>query len=84
MKQRLFYYRICIKFWKSYVKRRREKARKAAYSRNTIYRNRLTRVFREWRTATHEWGIERINSEEDVFRKQLEREKLTVWTSKVD
>lgn len=37
-----------------------------------------------WRTVTHEWGKERINTEEATFRKNLEREKLTMWTSKVD
>ena len=73
-----------MKLWKIYIKRRKEKSRKAAYTRNTIHRNRLTRIFRGWRSTTHEWGIERINANEDVFRKQLEREKLTMWTSKVD
>lgn len=67
-----------------YIKRKREKNRKAAYTRNTIYRNRLTRIFRGWRSSTHEWGIERLNNSEDGFRKDMEREKLTMWTSKVD
>jgi hypothetical protein len=67
-----------------YIKRRKEKNRKAAYSRNTIYRNRLTRVFRGWRSTTHEWGIDRLNKSEDSTRKDMEREKLTMWTSKVD
>jgi hypothetical protein len=84
MKQRKFYFRVCIKYMRIYVKRRLEKNRKAAYSRNTIYRNRLTRVFRGWRTCSHAWGIERINNSEDSFRKDLERQKLTMWTSKVD
>lgn len=84
MKCRLFYYRVCIKFWKVYLKRRKEKNRKAAYTRNTIYRNRLTRIFRGWRSATHEWGIERISNNEGTFRLELERERLTMWTSKVD
>jgi hypothetical protein len=73
MKNRAFYYRVCIKYWRIYVKRRLEKNRKAAYTRNTIYRNRLTRIFRGWRTCSHSWGIERINGSEDVFRKDLER-----------
>ena len=67
-----------------YIKRRREKNRKAAYTRNTIYRNRLTRIFRGWRGTTHQWGIVRISNKEDGFRKEMEREKLTMWTSKVD
>ena len=44
----------------------------------------LTRVFRGWSTSTHEWGIERLNNNEDSYRKDLERQKLTMWTSKVD
>lgn len=75
---------ICFKAWKIYYKRRKEKKRVGAYSRNTIYRNSLTRFFREWRVVAHQWGKERINREEAVFRKNLETEKLTMWTSKVD
>ena len=84
MKQRLRLYRTCIGMWKAYHKRKKEKKRVAAYSRNTIYRNSLTRFFREWRSVSHQWGIERINREEKVFRKNLETEKLTMWSSKVD
>jgi len=53
MRRRLFYYRVCIKFMKIYVKRRREKNRKAAYSRNTIYRNKMNRFFKGWRSVSH-------------------------------
>jgi hypothetical protein len=84
MKRRLFYYRVFMKYWKKYIKHKKEKKRVAAYSRNSIYRNILQRQFRMWRTVTHEWGKERINREESTFRKNLEREKLTMWTSKVD
>ena len=84
MKKRLFYYRVCMKYWSKFVKHRREKKRVAAYSRNTIYRNKLQRQFRGWRNVSHQWGKERINTEEAVFRKNLEREKLTMWTCKVD
>jgi len=55
-----------------------------AYSRNTLYRNKLSRVFRSWRMVAHEDGKIRINIEEKRFRLTLEREKLTMWTSKVD
>jgi len=73
-----------MKGWKVYVKRRREKKRVAAYSRNTIYRNSLIRFIRSWRFVSHEWGKERISSERAVYRKNLETEKLTMWKSKVD
>ena len=58
--------------------------RVAAYSRNTIYRNSLTRFFRGWSKVTHHEGKERIQREEKVFRQNLETEKLTMWSSKVD
>jgi len=60
MKQRLRLYRTTLGLWKSYHKRKKEKKRVAAYSRNTVYRNSLTRFFREWRTVSHEWGKDRI------------------------
>jgi len=84
MKERIFYYRVCMKFWKKYVKRMLEKKRIAAYTRNFIYRNKLTRQFRQWRTVSHDWGKERIGREEVIFRRNLETEKLTMWSSKVD
>lgn len=84
LKQRLRLYRTYLGFWKQYQKRKKEKKRVAAYSRNTIYRNSLTRYFRSWRVVSHEWGKERITKEEKVFRQNLETEKLTMWSSKVD
>lgn len=84
LKQRLRLYRTCLGVWKVYFKRQKEKKRVAAYSRNTIYRNGLTRFFREWRTVSHDWGKERILREEKIFRQNLETEKLTMWSSKVD
>ena len=71
-------------FWKAYHKRKKEKMRVAAYTRNTIYRNSLTRFLRGWRAVTHQEGKERIHREEKVFRQNLETEKLTMWSSKVD
>ena len=84
MKMRNFYYRVCLKFWKKYVKKRKNKKRVAAYSRNTIYRNSMERFFRAWRSETHIMSKARIAQEEDVYRKALEREKLTMWSAKVD
>mmetsp|Transcript_9080 Transcript_9080/g.15332 ORF Transcript_9080/g.15332 Transcript_9080/m.15332 type:complete len:249 (-) Transcript_9080:245-991(-) len=84
MKTRLRYYRTHIKAWRIYIKRRREKKRVGAYSRNTVYIGMLRRFLRSWRNVTHQWGKERITREEAVYRKNLETEKLTMWTSKVD
>ena len=69
---------------KAYHKRKKEKNRIAAYSRNTIYRKSLKRNLDKWRNTSHQWGKERIISWEAVFRKNLETEKLTMWSSKVD
>jgi hypothetical protein len=60
MKMGKFYFRVCLKFWKKYVARRKVKKRVAAYSRNTIYRNKMERFFRSWRGITHEEGKIRI------------------------
>lgn len=84
IKHRLYMYKICLKVLKAHTKRNREKKRVAAYSRNTVYRNSLSRFFKGWATATHAWGKERINSEEAVYRRNLETERLTMWSSKVD
>ena len=84
MRIRLRYYRIYMQAWKAYLKRRKGKKRVAAHSRNFIYRKSLTRFFRGWRDVAHEWGRDRINAEESTYRKNLETEKLTMWTSKVD
>ena len=84
MKMRHFYFRVCLKFWKKYVLKRKSKKRVAAYSRNTIYRNKMERFFRAWRGETHVDGKIRIADEEDVFRKAMEHEKLTMWSAKVD
>lgn len=84
IKHRLYMYKICLKVLKAHTKRKREKKRVAAYSRNTIYRKSLTRFFKGWAQVTHAWGKERINSEEAVYRRNLETEKLTMWSSKVD
>lgn len=84
MKRRNYYFRICFNGFKKRLKYVREKKRISAYARNTAYRNNLLRIFRSWRTITHAWGKVRINEMEKTFRLNLEREKLTMWTSKVD
>ena len=47
-------------------------------------RNRLTKFFRSWRGVSRVEGRERIKKEEIIYRKDLETQKLTMWTSKVD
>jgi aconitase A len=84
MKFNKYLYKVAMKHLKIYFKRKREKKRINAYVRNTVYRNNLLRMFRGWRKVAHEDGKIRIESEEKKYRLNLEREKLTMWTSKVD
>jgi hypothetical protein len=44
----------------------------------------MSRIFNGWQKASHVLGKDRIAREEVVFRKTLEKEKLTMWSSKVD
>ena len=60
------------------------KKRVENYWSNHYYRNYLKKVFVNWREVTHTWGKERINMLEKEFRQNMETEKLTMWTSKVD
>ena len=48
MKCRAYYYKICLKAWKKYLKRKREKKRIGAYTRNSIHRNKMKRFFKSW------------------------------------
>lgn len=84
MKVKAYYYKICLKAWKKYLKRKREKKRISAYTRNTIYRNKLKRFYKNWQIVSHQWGKERIAKESAEYKLALETERLTMWTSKVD
>ena len=84
MKVRAYYFKICMKAWKKYIKRKREKNRKAAYTRNSIHRNKMSRFFKEWQKVSHQWGKERIQKESAEYRLEQDTEKLTMWTPKVD
>lgn len=50
------YYLECMKAWKAYIKRKREKNKKGAYTRNSIHRNRMSRFFKGWQKVSHTWG----------------------------
>ena len=69
---------------KKYLKRKREKKRIGAYTRNTIHRNKMKRFFKNWQVVSHSWGQERIAKESAEYKLDLETERLTMWTSKVD
>ena len=84
MKVRAYYFKVCMKAMKTYLKRKREKKRVGAYTRNTIHRNRLKRFYKGWQVVSHQWGKERIAKESAVYKLDLETDRLTMWTSKVD
>jgi hypothetical protein len=84
MRIKKFYYRIVWKHLMINRKAGKEKKRIRYYFRNALYRKKLQRLFKEWQKVSHSDGKDRITREEKVFRKNLETEKLTMWTSKVD
>ena len=84
LKIRAYYFKICMHAWKKYLIRQRKKNRIAAYTRNTIHRNRMKRFFKGWQEVSHNWGKERITRESAEYRLNMETERLTMWTSKVD
>ena len=49
-----------------------------------MYRKKLKAYFDGFYQTCHKEGKERILREEEVFRKNLETDKLTIWTEKVD
>lgn len=84
MKVRVYYYKICMKAMKKYLKRKKEKKRIGAYTRNTIHRNKMKRFFKGWHEVSHQWGKDRIAKESAEYKLDLETERLTMWTTKVD
>ena len=46
MKIRAYYFKICLKAFKKYIKRKREKKRIGAYTRNTVHRKRMKTMFK--------------------------------------
>ena len=84
MKTRLRYYKTYLKGWQAWFKRRKEKKRVAAYTRNHIYRMKMKSCFRQLRAICHEEGRKKIKEWQADFQNKLETEKLTMWSSKVD
>ena len=84
MRVRNFEQGVCWGALKSYWQYKKQKKRVWAHRRNTLYRAKLKRLFKSWFTECHLAGQERIREETAEFRKNLETEKLTMWTEKVD
>ena len=72
------------KAWRFYFSIYKRKARLAAYTRNTLYRKKLVRLFTSWRRVTDMEFKERLNREKSTFRNDLESKILVQWSTKVD
>lgn len=84
LKVRAYYFKISLKAMRQYMTRKKGKKRIDAYARNTIYRNMMKRVFKRMVAVQHKRGMERIAVESAQYKLDLETERLTMWTSKVD
>ena len=68
-----YYYVLAMKHLKAYYRKKKEKKRIQAYTRNSIYRKNLLKIFRAWRKVAHEDGKIRIDQFEKTYRLELER-----------
>ena len=72
------------KAWRVYFRVYKQKSRLAAYTRNTLYRKKMNRLFQSWRTVTSSESKVRIEREKHAFRTDLESKLLIQWSTKVD
>lgn len=70
--------------WKYYTKCQKRKNRISDYAKNKFHRKRQANLFESWRKVTHHWFKERIDSERNQMRAELESKMLVQWTTKVD
>lgn len=83
-KNELFRQRTVWKAWRAYFAVYKSKSRKAAYTRNTLHRGKMNRLFTSWRKVTYNDFHSRIEIEKKTFRDNLEGEILVQWSTKVD
>jgi len=83
-KSNLFRVRTIMKAWKFYFSIYKRKSRLAAYTRNTLHRKKMIRLFTSWKTVTnHDFRL-RLDKEKRTFRTDLENKILVQWSTKVD
>ena len=63
---------------------KKRKNRLLAFTRNSIHRNKMKRLFTSWRGVSHQEFKERLDREQGQFRMELESKILVQWQSKVD
>lgn len=83
-KEDLFRLKVVWKAWRFYFSIYKRKARTAAYTRNTLYRKKLNRMFSSWKGVTSEEFKVRMEREKYTFRSNLESQILLQWSTKVD
>ena len=71
------------KAWRFYFSIYKRKSRLAAYTRNTLYRKKLSRLFSSWRLVTDLDFKERLERDKAAFRADLEGKILVQWKTKV-
>ena len=64
--------RTVWKAWVYYKQVQKRKSRIAAYTRNKLYRAKMRRLFESWRGVSHGLFKERIASDTEAFRTELE------------
>ena len=79
-----FRLKMVMKVWRAYFAVYKRKARLAAFTRNTLYRKKMKRLFKSWRGVTHEEFTQRLDMEKTTFRAEIESQILVQWSTKVN
>lgn len=75
---------MVMKNWRAYFAVYKQKARLAAFTRNTLYRKKMKRLFKSWRGVTHDMFTTRLDHEKTTFRTEIESQILVQWSTKVN
>ena len=83
-KSNLFAQRTVWKAWRFYFSIYKRKSRLAAYTRNTLHRQKVKRLFTAWKNVSSSEFKARLAVEKRTFRTELESKILVQWSTKVD
>ena len=79
-----FRFRTVLKAWRYHTMVQKRKNRINAYINNRLHRRRQWLLFQSWRQVVHQWFKDKLDSEKDAKRLELESKMLVQWSSKVD
>lgn len=79
-----FQMRSCMTIWLKKFKVKRQKNRIAAFTRNTMFRKKMSQLFTEWRDVAHLNFKSNCKTQTDIFHEELQEKMLNIFTSKVD